>query len=106
MYRQLVSPAELIGEGGHLFRLRAGGTAEPQRIANHDLLNLVSFDDFIKQREVGAPVLAANGLESLRGDAKRIGDRQTDGPRTDVEGEDAFFCWHSQDYRGWYITSE
>ena len=88
MNRQSKALAKVLGKGGDLFRLAALGAAHAQRVSNHDFADIVIANGAIQELKIGALVLAANGLQSLGGDAERIGHCHADGLGADIQTED------------------
>jgi len=81
---------QIVGEGAHLFRLRAFGSAQAQGQANHDLTDFILRQHLAKGFQIAALVLTLDGVQALRGDAERIGDGHANAFRADIEGQDSF----------------
>ncbi len=86
---QLEVASDLLGEPGHPFRLWSHCPAHAQRVADHNLANLILLKHAGQGIKIGALVPAPQGLQALGGDAQRIRNGHADGLRADVEGEDA-----------------
>lgn len=85
MNGQLELGAELLGEGRHLFRLDSFCTAHAEWQAHNDFANIIIMDDVVEGREVGTFICAANGLETLGGNAEGIGNGHPNGAGAYVE---------------------
>src|SRR5215831_21424606 len=106
MDRQSELLRQLLGEHSYLLRLRPFLAAHPQRQADHDFLHVVFSEDAIQIRENLLFILALECLQSLGGNAQRVGYRQPDSPGADVEPEHplrlTFFAGsHRQIICGW-----
>src|SRR5581483_2126771 len=80
-------PAEIFGEGLDLFCLDALRTAHAQGEADYDLLDVVLPDQAVEVGEIILLVSAMQGFQTLRGDAKWIGDGNSDSPCPDIKTE-------------------
>jgi hypothetical protein len=84
-----VSLAESFGEGYRLNGLRAVCSVGMERVADDDYFYAVLADEAGDGFQVSALAGAVQGEEWLRGQAQRVGDRETDSFVTDVERESA-----------------
>src|ERR1051326_8354659 len=98
MNRKLETLPQLLGELCYLPRLRALFPAHPEGVPEHDFANLVLADRALQPAEIGALVLPFQRLQSLGGNAQRIGNRQAHAPAAVIDGQDACGNFHLRDY--------
>ena len=91
---------EPIGEFAGFFSGTAIGAAETERETDDDFADLIGFENGLEGSEIGALVLAEQCGETLRGDAERVGDSETDAAGAVVEGENAAMYRSRVFYRG------
>ena len=84
MHRQTKALSQVFGKVLHFCGLRTLRSAHSQRIAHHNLRDLILPDDFSQLSKVCLLVLPLQSFEPLRSYPQRIRNGHTDSPRTDI----------------------
>lgn len=77
MHRERKLLFQQLGEFARFFRRGALRSTKAKRQTHDDLANLIPCNYVSEKGEIGSLVFAQQGRKALRGDAKRIGDGET-----------------------------